>query len=188
MVRFFNPALMPGIPGFNAVIQALFHLGPQAPQPFRVTAHAPFAADFHDAPQLAVRGGVKIGHHRPDRNGATESLMPRVALRRAELGFAQGSLQFGKQVRNGLGIVPHVRARAMTATGIIAAAFPGPEPSIGLAQNRGGFQDGQVRRHGFDHFGGQGGIVKTIAEPPGITSQARVIIGPMRGQLANPGE
>ena len=90
----------------------------------------------------------------PDRQGAAERLMPAVVLRRAELGLAQRALQGREQVRHGLGVVPHVRAGAVAAAGVVAAAFPRPEPAVGLPQDRGRLEDRQVGGHGLDTSGG----------------------------------
>src|SRR5215472_4224072 len=55
-------------------------------------------------------------------------------------------------MREGLRVIPNMGARAMAATSIREAAFPTPELAIFEAQNRGGFDDTQIRGDGVEHI------------------------------------
>ena len=173
VMRLLHHALVPGIPRLDAVVQAPFHLRPQPAQPFGVAADAPLAVHLHDAPKLPVGGGVEVVRDGANRQGAAELLVPRLVLRRAELGLAQRPLQAREEVRDGLGVIPDVRAGAVAAARIVAATFPGPQLAVGLAHDRGRLQDRQVRRHRFDDLGRQGGIIKAIAEPAASSAAVR---------------
>ena len=67
---------------------------------------------------------------------AVKLLMSGGVLTLAELGLAQAALEVGKQVRKRLGVVPHVCTRPGAAALVIPAALEGPEPAIGLPQQR----------------------------------------------------
>ena len=116
---------------------------------------------------------------RPNRQGAAECLVPGLVLRRAELGLAQRPLQAREEVRDGLGVIPDVRAGAVAAARVVAAAFPAPQPAVGLAHHRRRLQDRQVRGHRFDDLGRQGGVVEAIAEAAGLLPQFVVMVAPV---------
>ena len=68
--------------------------------------------------------------------GGAEGLVPARVLALVELCTTQRALQVGVEVGQRLGIVPHVRTRALAAACLVVAPFPAPEPPVGLAQHR----------------------------------------------------
>jgi len=133
MVGFFEPAAVLGIPRADAVIEAGFDLGPELSEPLGVTTDAPFPVDLHDTAELSIGGGVEVMGDGADGEGAAELLVAVFILGWAELGFAERSFQAGEEVWECLGVVPDVGAGAVAAAAIVGAAFPTPEPAVGLA-------------------------------------------------------
>ena len=91
----------------------------------------------------------------------------------AELGLAQRAFEGREEVRDGLGVVPDVGAGAVAAARVVAAAFPAPEPAVGLAQDGGRFEDREVGGDGFDDFRRQRGVVEAVAEASAVRAQSR---------------
>ncbi len=60
VVRLHEHAQVVGIPGLDAIIEALLHLGPETPQPHLITADAPLTIGLHNTAQLAIGGGVEV--------------------------------------------------------------------------------------------------------------------------------
>ena len=172
-MRLFEEAFFGRVPGVDAVVETGLHAGPEPAEPLRVAADAPLAIDLHDAAQLAVGRGVEVVHQRPDRQRAAEHLVAALVLRRPELRLAERPLQGGKQVRDGLRVVPDVRTRAGAAAGVVVAPFPGPQPAVGLAEHGGRLEDREIGRHGLDHFRRQRAVVEAVAEAPRLRRAAR---------------
>ena len=61
-----------------------------------------------------------------DRKIRPECLMSPAVLVDHEFRFAQGALHVGKQVRQGLDVVPDMRTCAVAASARIVVAFPAP--------------------------------------------------------------
>ncbi len=164
VVRLLDDALAPRVPGRHAVVEAHAHARPQGAQPTGVPADAPLAVDLHDPAELAVGGRLHLVHGDADGQRRAEGLVAGRVLGDVELGLAQSALQRGKQVGDGLRVVPDVRAGAVAAAGRVGAALPGPEAAVLLAQDRRRLQDGEIRGHRFHHLRRQGGVVEAVAE------------------------
>ena len=114
--------------------------------------------------------------------------MAGLILGRAEFGFAQSAFETREQVRDGLGIVPNVRAGAVAAPRVITAAFPGPKPAVCLPQDRRRFEDGEIGSDGFQNFGGERRIIEALAEAVGLPAQFVIVIAPIETDTVNVGE
>ena len=121
-------------------------------------------------------------------SAAAEHLVAAIVLRWPELRLAERPFQGGKEVRNGLRVVPHVRTRTGAAAKAVFAAFPGPQPAVGLAEHRGRLEDREVGRHGLDHFRRQRAVVEAIAEALRFYTQGVVLLPPVGGQFLDAGK
>src|ERR1022692_441532 len=87
-------------------------------------------------------------------------------LIRAKLGLPQTSLQLGKEMGEGLSVVPYMCRCAGYPTSVWEdlhhCAFPSPQSAVGLPKHRGGFQDGQIRRDGLNYFRRQRGVIERL--------------------------
>ncbi len=187
-MRLDGPALVVGVPGADAVVEAGADLRPEAAEPVGVAADAPLAVDPHDAAELPVGGGRLVVHDGADRQAGAERLVAAIVLRRTEFGFAKGALHRRKEVRQRLGVVPDVGAAAEAAAVGVGASFVRPEPPVGLAEDRRRLEDGEVRRDGFDHLRWQGGVVEAVAEPLRGVTQRLVLRAPVVRHRVDVGE
>ena len=88
-----------------------------------------------------------------------------------ELGLAERALEIREEVCDGLRVVPDMCTRAVAAALSIAAALPGPEPSVVLSENRRAAQDREVGDDRLHHLGRQRRVVKSIAKGEGPRAQ-----------------
>ena len=123
-----------------------------------------------------------------DGQPCAEILVPARVLVFAKLGLAQGALQVGEEVRDCLGIVPHVRARAVAAAAFVKAALPAPQPPVCLALHGGRLENGQVGGDGFDCFRRQGGVVEAVRKRRRFRAQLVIVRAPVRGDGLDAGE
>ena len=116
----------------------------------------PVAIDLHDAAQLPVgsSGSALIGWAVGNRSA--EIHVTALIHGTAQFQVAQSPLQLRVKMRKGLCVVPDVCAGAMAAAAIWGTAFPSPQISVFLAQNRGRLQNAQVCRYRIQHIRRQG--------------------------------
>jgi hypothetical protein len=105
--------------------------------------------------KLAIGGRVPAMAGRTFRQRSAESDMSALVDRALELRLAQGALESGKEMRECLGIVPHVSAGSVAAAPLAEAAFPTPEVALGGAEHGGAFKDGEVEANRFAQHIGQ---------------------------------
>jgi len=153
-----------GVPRLDTVVEAPLDPGPEALEPEGVAADAPLAVDLHDAAQLSIRGGVEVVIRRADGEARAERLVATRILVDEELRVAQRPLEVREEVRQRLGVVPDVGARAVAAAVGIAATLPTPELAVGLALHGGRLEDREVGRDGLDDLGGEGRVVEGPGE------------------------
>ncbi len=111
--------------------------------------------------------------------------MPPLVLVHEELRLAERALQRREEMGQRLRVVPDVRTGAVAATVRLAAALPTPEPPVGLALDRRGLQDGEVRGNGLDDLIGKRGIVEALGEGRGPAAQVGVMTVPVGGDRIN---
>ena len=182
-MRLLDHAAVARVPGLDAVVEARSDAGPEPAQPAFVARDAPLAVDLEDASELAVGRRVERVRRRTDRKRRAEGLVPARVLRHVELGLAQPALERRKQVRQRLRVVPDVGAAPVAAAPVVVAAFPGPEPPVGLAQHGRRLEDREVGRHRLDHLGRQRAVVEALAEAGRPLTQAVVLGAPVVGDL-----
>src|SRR5260370_40666171 len=126
-MRLEEASAMIGIPGANTVVQTALGQGIHFLEPIEISGNLPVAKHFHDAAQLAVGGGVKIVFYRSFRKRGAERDVAVFVHGAAQLQFGEGGLEIWVTVREGLGIIPYVRARTMAPASIGGTSFPTPE-------------------------------------------------------------
>ncbi len=170
---------MIGIPGLDAVVEALAHLGPESLEPCGVAADPPVAVNLHDAAKLAIGSGVKGVLRRTEWKCGTEGLVATLVLGKKELGFAQAAFEVGEKMRQRLGVIPDVGTGAVAGAPFVAQSLPGPNLSARLTEHGGRFEDGQIGRHGIDHFGSKRGIVERVGELFRGSAQMGIFLRPL---------
>lgn len=188
-----------GVPFANGIFQTATGKRIEAVQPLAIAADLPVAVEFHDPAQLTIRSRVKMMVGRTIGEAGAEVDVSRFVHGTLQLLFPQGLLQGREKVRQRLGIIPNVGAGAGTRAALDAAALPGPDVPVFLAQNRRGFEDSEVRRdrveHGFRHRGGKQGVLKgdgffpqilvmpgnVTGNPTRVTPLAGIVRSPQRG-------
>ena len=101
-----------------------------------------------------------------------------------EFKVAQGSFQLRVEMRKGLGVIPHVGAGAVAASGVGEAAFPAPHVAVLLPQYRGRFKNAEVGRDRIKHIGRQGGREEGFLELHGSRLQRFVVCFDVESDVA----
>ena len=126
MVRLFDDTLFFRVPCADAIVDTRFNQRIEPFDPFRIPADTPVPVSLDDASELAVACRMESVFDGTDRKIRPECLMSPAVLVDHEFRFAQGALHVGKQVRQGLGVVPDMRTCAVAASARIVVAFPAP--------------------------------------------------------------
>ena len=147
-MRFFDHSFLLRIPSFDGIIEACSDLWPPTAEPGCIPADSPIPIKLNDSAKLPIRGiGRRVVLLQWSyRNRRSTELMAFFVLVRPKLGFAQAALQFWKQMRDGLGIIPDMGGGSIAGSLCLSAALPSPQAAIGLPKNRGGLQNRKIRR------------------------------------------
>ncbi len=137
VMRLFHRSVTARIPCADAIIHTLLYLRVQRTYPAVISADAPLPVNLHYAAELSVSGRVEVVLHRTDRKIGAEHLMAFGVLIDKELRLPETSLHPREQMRHSLRIIPYVSAGPVTASPVVSAAFPRPEPSVVLAHDGG---------------------------------------------------
>ena len=142
--------LMRWIPGLDAVIEASLGQRVELLEPFGITRYLPLAPQLHDSTKLTVGRGVEAVSCVPVGKRATEVDMSARVHRSHILLLSKRAFEGGEQMRDCLGIVPHVGATAVTTAGRREATFPAPEISAGLTEDSRRLDDRKIARDCID--------------------------------------
>ncbi len=137
-----------------AELERLLRLRPQHPQHRVVAGQLPVAVQLHQAAHLTVGRGQGEFLGPLDGQVDAEAHQPVVAGGLGILDLAHGLGQIAEQEGGGLLVIPHVRARAVAAAGLVAAALPAQQASVrgaerGLRAQRAQVEQGRL----LDDFG-----------------------------------
>ena len=154
------PAVFIGLcPGeFNGFFYSL----PFSFEPFHITAKQKFPVCFYDAAHMPVHTGPEViafparRQHQPKCHG------PVLPLAVAIFQIPHGPLQIRKQIGKRISIIPYMRAGAFAAAFRWRAPFKTIERSVLQPQTGGALQDREIRRHRFQRFRRQTGLIQCL--------------------------
>ena len=181
VVRLFEDTAMAGIPGLDAVVDALLDAGVKALHPPSIARDLPVAVELHDPAELSVASGVEpvVGGAVWKRGTEVDVAAPVHAA--PELLLAKGPLELGVEMGDGLGVVPDVGAAPRTTPLVGEATLPRPQVAVLLAKHRGRLEDREVRRHGVEHVRGQCGREQGVVEGLGTGAKGGVVLPHVKG-------
>jgi hypothetical protein len=88
-------------------------------------------------------------------------------------------------MRNGLGVIPDMGARAVTAPPVIRASFEAPQSAVCLSEHCWRFEDSQVGSDSLDHFVRKSRVIEGISEQSGLITEKVIFEPPIIGDLVN---
>ncbi len=124
-------------------------MGPEVAQEHLVARELPVAVHLHDAAHLPIGGCAGKLLCPFDGQVDAEAHQPAGIGRVAELDLAHGAGQVAEEEGGRLLVVPDVRAGAVAAALLIAAALPAVEAAVGRAEARPAAQAAQVEERGL---------------------------------------